>query len=259
MITTTSPIEAAASTPAPMLNLNLMGSGNRVDFAELEKMGAPEPTESWKPLPHAEVINLMREKVGGAGLEIVQESHLTHRDDKRYFGLFEVRGASIGEDVATVVGLRNSHDKAFAASICAGDAPFVCSNLIFNNEIVVGRKHTVEISRDLPQLFAEALDRLLDSRVDAAKRVQALKSHELTDLAAHDLLCRASMTDAIAPAHLGKVVDQWHNPEHAESFSDRTLWSMQNAFSNIWRAAPLQTVRRSAALRGVLDAELVGA
>ena len=139
----------------------------------------------------------------------------------------------------------------------AGDAPLVCSNLIFNNEIVIGRKHTVEISRDLPQLFAEALNRLLDSRVDAAKRVQALKSHELTDLAAHDLLCRASMTDAIAPAHLGKVVDQWHNPEHEEAFSDRTLWSMQNAFSNIWRAAPLQTVRRSAALRTVLDAELV--
>ena len=256
MIQDTNPLSAAA-TPAPKLDLNLMGSGARIDADTLAKLGAPEPTDSWRPLPHREVVDLLREKAADHGLTITQEQHLTHRDHARYFGLFEVQGASIGDDVATVLGLRNSHDKAFAASVCAGDAPFVCSNLIFNNEIVIGRKHTVEISRDLPQLFSEALSRLLDSREDARKRVEALKAHELTDLAAHDFICRAARTDAIAPAHVGKVVEQWHDPEHAEAFSDRTLWSLQNAFSNVWRAAPLQTVRRSAALRPVIDAELV--
>ena len=235
-------------------------AGQASDFNDVEAVKTPQATEQWQPVSHDRLVKDFREAIGNTpNLDIVQEHHTLHRYGQRYFGLFQVKGIARKHDdeIGTIFGLRNSHDKAFAASVCAGDAPFVCSNLIFNNEIVIGRKHTVEISRDLPQLFSEALSRLLDSREDARKRVEALKAHELTDLAAHDFICRAARTDAIAPAHVGKVVEQWHDPEPAEAFSDRTLWSMQNAFSNVWRAAPLQTVRRSAALRPVIDAELV--
>ena len=246
-----------AQDSAPKLNLNLMGSGNRIEWDELKNMDAPEPTKSWRPLAHADTVDIMREGAEKAGLKIVQEQHLTHRDNKRYFGLFEVQGANpIAEGVNSIIGLRNSHDKSFGASICAGNAPVVCSNLIFDNEIVLGRKHTSEILRDFSNIFAEAIGRLMDSRINQAKRVDALKAFELTDQRAHDIICRAGQTDAIADAHIGKVLEQWHTPEHAE-FTDRNAWSLQNAFSNVWRSSPLQTARRSACLNQVLDAELV--
>ena len=140
-----------AQGASPKLNLNLMGEGNRLDFSEIEKLSTPTATKSWKPLPHAQVIDEMRNQADKVGLNIVQEMHLTHRNDSRYFGLFEVQSES--KDIASVVGLRNSHDKSFRASICAGDAPFVCSNLCFSNEIVLGRKHTTEILSDLGKHF----------------------------------------------------------------------------------------------------------
>jgi hypothetical protein len=238
----------------PKLNLNLMGEGNRLDFSEIEKLKTPTRTKSWRPLPHAQVIDEMRNQADKVGLNIVQEMHLTHRNDSRYFGLFEVQSES--KDIASVVGLRNSHDKSFRASICAGDAPFVCSNLCFSNEIVLGRKHTSEILSDLSNIFREALNKFIDSRVDQAKRVEALKNFELTDGQAHDFICRAGRTEAIADAHIGKVITEWHTPEHDE-FKDRNMWSLQNAFSNVWRSAPLQTARRSAELNQLIDAELV--
>lgn len=253
MINATNPLEEIQ--PVSKLRLNLMGQGNRLELNEIEALETPAETKSWKPLPHIQVIDEMRNQADKLGLNIVQEMHLTHRDNKRYFGLFEVQ--SEGGEIASVIGLRNSHDKSFRASICAGDAPVVCSNLIFSNEIVLGRKHTTEILSDLSNIFRDALNMFLDSRVDAMKRVEALKAYELTDAKAHDIICRAGRTEAIADAHVGKVIEQWHTPEHADAFSDRNLWSLQNAFSNVWRSAPLQTPRRSAELNRILDAELV--
>jgi hypothetical protein len=49
-----------------------------------------------------------------------------------------------------VVGIRNSHDKAFAAGIIAGAQVLVCDNLCFSGEILLARKHTGHIHYDLP-------------------------------------------------------------------------------------------------------------
>ena len=141
------------------LSLNVCES-KQCEFSDVESVKTPEASDRWAPIAHDALVKEFRDAVdNNPALDIVQEHHALHRYGQRYFGLFQVSGAGRkhGNDVGTVMCLRNSHDKAFRAGISAGDAPFVCDNLIFTNTVKLARRHTKNI-------FAE-LDWVADTRL----------------------------------------------------------------------------------------------
>jgi len=237
-----------------LLNLHICASNGAADLADIAKVVTPEPTKTWWPIPHNRLIDEFQRQAAEGGLEIVQSQHTLARGGLRYFGLFQVKGINRrhGDDVGTVIGLRNSHDKAFAASICAGDAPFVCTNLIFSNEITLGRKHTTFILRDLAETIAKAIGRLGSHWSSQDDRVDAYRERSLTNAEAHDLIIRSYRAGAIGSTHISKVAEQWHTPEH-DDFSLRNGWSLYNAFTNVYRGNLASLNKRSDALHGVLD------
>ena len=130
------------------LNLSICGSDRtKASFEDVLAVETPQKTETWTPVSHGFLIDQTKKKLDENGFDVVDENHNLARFGQRYFGLMQVQDRSAPEnpDRATVVGLRNGHDKCFPAGIMAGDAPFVCSNLIFNNEIVIARRHTKNI------------------------------------------------------------------------------------------------------------------
>jgi len=238
-----------------LLNLSVC-AGEQSDFADVQAVKTPQATDNWTPVAHDRLVNDFKSSIENSDLEIVQEHHTLHRYGQRYFGLFQVKGLNRkhGNDVGTVFGLRNSHDKSCRASVMAGDAPFVCTNMIFNNEIVLGRRHTVNIFRDLPNLLSRAIGALQESWVDADARIDRYKSVGIDDAQAHDLIIRAFRAGACGKTQVVDVVNQWHKPEH-ENFEGRDLWSLQNAFTNVYRGKRgfLDTPKKSQALTSVLD------
>jgi hypothetical protein len=58
------------------------------------------------------------------------EAHGLTRDGRRYFGLLQVANGTNPDDFGLVVGVRNSHDRSFPASLVLGAACFVCDNLV---------------------------------------------------------------------------------------------------------------------------------
>lgn len=70
---------------------------------------------------------------------------------------------------------------------------------------------------------------------------------------AHDILGRAYRCGAVSKTHLADVLDQWHAPEHDEWKSERNLWGLHNAFTNVMRGNVLALPKRSDALHGLLD------
>jgi hypothetical protein len=143
-----------------------------------------------------------------------------------------------------------SHDGL--VKVCAGDAPFVCTNMIFNNEIVLGRKHTKNIFRDMPSLLGRAIGQLTESWVTSEKRIDSYKETEIDDRIAHDLIVRGFRNGACSKTQVTDIVNQWHAPEH-EDFEGRTLWSLSNAFTNVYRGNLTNTAKRSSSLHSVLD------
>ena len=246
-------INTEHSANQKILNLRVCAS-EEVDFADVKKVCTPAPSDRWHPIAHASLVSQFRESIENTDLEIVNEHHSLHRFGQRYFGLFQVKGVGRkhGSEVGTVMCLRNSHDKAFRAGIAAGDAPFVCSNLIFNNEIVLGRRHTTNIMIDLPSLISRAIGQLMNSWTTTDNRIDSYKSCEIDDRVAHDLILRGFQAGACGKTQIADIFTQWHKPEH-EDFEGRDLWSLQNAFTNVYRGNILNTAKRSESLYSVLD------
>ena len=254
--------QLAPSAPK-LLNLAIMSHGPEkkgdkiATFEDVCAIETPHATPSWRPIAHGRLVETLENAAQAHGANVVQSAHLLGRDGARYFGLYQVNIPSAAGDVASVLGLRNSHDKAFRAGIMAGDAPFVCSNLCFHNEIVLGRKHTAGMSlRVMEMCMLEVVSRLIEARGLIDARNERLKNTRLNDARAHDIIIQAARAGACAPSHVAKVADQWHTPEHAEFGGAKNAWRLQNAFTNVWRGTPQHTPQRSAALTQVINANL---
>lgn len=251
--------------PDRTLNLSIYAHGReRCDSLDaLRKVPTPSAEYDedgrikWQPVAHASLVDEFKTQLEAANLTVVTEALRLDRDGQRFFGLFQVDGIQRQIDqkhIGTVFGIRNSHDKAFAASMCIGDAPFVCTNLAFSNEVTLSRKHTTYILRDLPQLIARAMGELAVTWGRQDRRVEHYHDISVSDAMAHDLIIRAFRAGAIGKTQIAEVAKQWHEPEH-DDFAPRNGWSLYNSFTRALQGSVVALPKRSSALHGVLDME----
>jgi hypothetical protein len=185
---------------------------------------------------------------------ITGQAHgLTH-DASRYFGLLEVASPANAES-HWVVGIRNSHDKRFSAGIVAGSQVLVCDNLCFSGEILLARKHTGHIHYDLPRMADQAVDGLRDFWYQHGIRVSAYQNTKLAEVRAHDLVVRAVDQGVMANSYIPRVLSEWREPRHAE-FKARSVWSLQNAFTEVFKGRVDQLPERTMRLHQLLDHEV---
>ena len=217
------------------IDLSVCGT-KQVPFSQIKSVQTPEATESWQPISHSFLVDRVSKQIEDNGWSIKDTYHSLHRFGQRYFGLFHVENTgSDAEDRGTIIGLRNSHDKCFPAGLCMGNAPFVCSNLIFTNEVVLARRHTKNILRDLNQVIARTLGQMTETWAKA-----------------NDIVIRSYQNGAISKAKIADVVEQWEKPEH-EDFEERNMHSLYNAFTHVLKGGVHALPARSQALHGVLD------
>lgn len=242
-----------------MNGLALHAGASAATLEEVRAVATPEPTESHFPIPHDLILSAVEAHAAGAGMEISERAYGLTRDGARFFGLLKLAGASPSGDFGLVIGVRNAHDRSYAAALAVGSSVFVCDNLAFSGEILIGRKHTRHIARDLPLLIPRAFAALSVERVNMERRIEAYKGAGLDDKGAHDLTVRACVHEGIFPARsLPDVVAQWRAPAH-EEFKPRTVWSLFNGFTEAAKAGAgnLPTLeRRTRLLHGFFDREL---
>jgi len=257
------------TAPRKSVNLNICG-GNRtlVDFEDV--VGVPTPPKeyrkkenangeravSYQPIAHHDVVERTKGFLDSNGFTIQDEVHSLARDRKHYFGLFSVDHPNrVSTDRGCVVGIRNSHDKTFPAGLCAGDAPFVCDNLIFTNTIKLARRHTRNILNDLDFTINRALGKLFGFWHGQDSRIEAYKNLEINNAKANDIIIRACKAGALPKSKIIDVVDQWESSDHPE-FWDRNVNSLYNAFTEVYKGNLVALPNRSEALHSVLDGEV---
>lgn len=229
--------------------LILMPDASSVTLAEIAAVETPAQQAEWTPISHITLLNTVIDELTSNGMVVAESSYGMWQKGARFFGTLVLSG---GDDYRTVVGVRNSHDKSFAAGLCMGARVMVCSNLSFSGEVTVARKHTTNILRDLPGLTNRAVARLNDLRGWQDTRIEAYKAWECTDQMAHDFICRAQMIGILPATSVPKILNEWHNPKH-EEFAARTAWSLFNCFTEVYKGAPTAVVRRTMTLHGMVD------
>ena len=234
--------------------LMLILAKNKVEAAQLETLSTPEPTDTHTPIPHALLADRTRNALDVAGFKITDEEHALARNGLRYFGGFALKGEDIeGNDRQLVLGLRNSHDKAFAASVCIGNQMMVCENLCFSSDIKLARRHTVNILRDLNTVLASAIGRVASHWTDMGKRIESYKSTELSKEHASDLVVDLAEMGAFPARSIFKAVQDFRNPRH-EEFKGGSLWSLYNGVTEHLKGGDLSKLpRRTMITQSVFD------
>lgn len=233
-------------------NLILHCGAEAVPRTLLATVPTPPATYTWQPIPHQELFERVTAMLPSYGLRMVQEAHALTHDGNRYFGLLEIQNGSAHPDYTWVLGLRNSHDKTIPAGLVAGSQVFVCDNLAFSGEIVVSRKHTSFILRDLPLLLENVLQRLLGKWRAQDRRIEHYKGYALSDGTAHDLTIRALDAGAITNRMIPDVLREWREPRHA-AFQPRNVWSWFNSVTEQLKGRLALLPERTAQLHGLCD------
>ena len=219
------------NTASPML----ARKGDRfVGRAELALVPTPEPTATWRPVPHIEVVRAVESAVRAHGLSIEAERFGLARDSRKMFGVITL-GRTGNPEWTRCIGVRNSHDQSFAAGICCGVSVLVCSNLCFGGEHVLRRRHTSGI--DLADMARNAACHLSDGFAGLEERLLDLHETQTSDDQARILAVKAAEYGAIPSCDILAVFGEYLEPRH-EEFRERSLWSLLNAFTEVAHKYP---------------------
>ena len=214
----------------------------------------PDGTDSHTPIPHFSLVDETHAALERAGLEVEQEEHALARGGLRYFGGCALKGNDIkADDRRLVLGLRNAHDKSFAASVCIGNQMMVCENLCFSSDVKLARRHTKNIVADLPRVLSSAISRVVSHWSDMGKRIDAYKGIEVAKANAADMIIDLVDAKAFPARDVYKAVKEFETPRHDE-FKGGSLWTLYNGITEHLKGGDLSKLpQRTLTVQSVFD------
>ena len=214
----------------------------------------PDGTDSHTPIPHFSLVDETHAALERAGLEVEQEEHALARGGLRYFGGFALKGNDIkADDRRLVLGLRNAHDKSFAASVCIGNQMMVCEKLCFSSDVKLARRHTKNIVADLPRVLSSAISRVVSHWSDMGKRIDAYKGIEVAKANAADMIIDLVDAKAFPARDVYKAVKEFETPRH-EEFKGGSLWTLYNGITEHLKGGDLSKLpQRTMTVQSVFD------
>ena len=213
--------------------LNLHSGGHLVTYDELTIIPTPKAEGRWHPVAHSTVLDTVTTTLTAAGYTIKSQALAVARDGHRFFGTLDL-ATPLTDGVALAVGIRNSTDKSFPLGFAGGSRVFVCSNLCFDAELLVKRKHTTRAVTRWNNEIAEAVQKLDTFKQHESVRIARLMRADLTDDQALALIVRAMEQHVIAPVTVPKVLTEWRTPSHDYGTGERpSAWRLLNSFTTV--------------------------
>lgn len=205
---------------------------------QLRALSTPEPTATFRPVPHVELVDTLDLVLQQNQIRIREEQFAVRRDGSMLFGVLEL---AYGEstDGTAALGLRTANNKTMAIQICAGLKILVCSNLAFRGDMIaLRRKHTSGLL--LREELAGAVLRFQDHFGQLTGEIENLKERLLTDVSAkaiiHDVFARG-----ILPLRLLPEASNLYFEPFVDEFRPRNAWSLHNAFTAAAKEMPITT------------------
>ena len=219
-----------------------MQEGKFVSRDEVAIIDTPSSTNTWRPVPHIDVIEAVTEVVKAHDWDITGEKFGLAREGQKMFGVMEIARSSSTE-WHRCIGIRNSHDKSFAVGLSAGIVVCVCTNMAFGGTTVIKRRHTSGIV--LAELIDRAVASLEDDFLTTETVCENLKDVYLkNDDEARSCIVRAAEFGVINSSDILPVFHEFKSPSHMD-FKEPTRWSLMNAMTAIVKKYTPQRVDHS--------------
>jgi hypothetical protein len=232
------------------------GGGWEATKADLAAVPVPDPTGSYHPVPYNRFVDEVELYVPRFGLTIQSQQFALAREGNQMFGVLTCTNGHNAGDYALAIGLRNSYDRSLSVGLVAGTRVFCCDNLAFSGEVLMRRKHTANVFRDLPDLIYRMLSQVQVMKARTDEEIAGMKVLPVSEERAHHLMVRAIRSNTLPASRLPKLVEAWEEPKYPE-FEPRTAWSLFNAFTEVLKVgAPRQQVEGSLRLSLLFRTEM---
>ena len=109
---------------------------------QLLTVPAPTSTPTWRPIPHADLVDALDRQLRVRGITITAEQFALQREGARLFAVLDL-SLERTEDFCASIGIRTANDRSLALELAVGVRVFVCDNLAFAGDLIaLKRKHT---------------------------------------------------------------------------------------------------------------------
>lgn len=192
----------------------------------LRNTSLPQQTDSYKPVSHGQLIDLVRETTLKSGFKIKDESYYTAKNGLVANARYTIANIADSE-MELQVGWQNSYDKSLTLKYAIGAEIIICQNGLVRGELgALNRKHTGDVQEFAPNKIIESIK----AAGDVFEKIQAerelLKIVEIDKTVTAELVGRMLIDeDFLAITQLGTIRKELKVPTFDYS-SNGSLWEL---------------------------------
>jgi Domain of unknown function (DUF932) len=243
----------------------LLGA-EKVSRQDLAKFWAPASTATWRPIQHAELADIIQDRLEVAGYRIQREQYAVQTKGLKLFGTLDltVPGADsqygdgqVGQGLGFALGFRHSNDKSLALQMVGGSRVFVCDNLALSGDVQVFRnKHTHGVYSRLRAALGTYV-RQLGHQIEMMKdRFGVWQAAEISDDQAKVLIYDA-IAKGVIPSRIRPEVHAAYFDAARLNYEDcapRTAFGLHNSFTRAIKAlSPAPAYEANLGLTGLFS------
>jgi hypothetical protein len=206
----------------------------KVPKEALLQIEAPQPTTTWRPIPHSTLVNTLGEILSNRGLAVKREEYAIQRNGNILFGVMDLVWGGTVEYYAAL-GLRTSNNKSFAIQIAIGARVVICDNLLMSGELIaLKRKHTAKL--DLIEELNQAIRRYELGYQQLEKGIQRLKQCEISLTETREMLFNVFAARIVPVKLFHHVATPYIRTPDCVTLIP--VWEVHNAFTNVLKKLP---------------------
>jgi len=206
----------------------------KVSYDDLRNYDTPAATRYWKPVPHVELVDVLKSELANREILIVHEDYAVSGNGLKLFGTFDT-SLELGSGIAASLGFRHANDKHISLQTVGGGRVFVCDNMMLSGDVtILKHKHTWNFSlRDLVQ---RGLDAWQKKRVNMIDSISRMQNTPLNDTTAQAILGKA-LYDGVTTFQTFKIAYDLYftravaQPEQYPDCAPRTAYGLHNAYT----------------------------
>jgi hypothetical protein len=203
----------------------------RVSREDLELVPLPQATDTFQPIEHKKLVDCLDEALAYRNFKILKTDFAVSPDGMKLFGLLEINAALDGVQFA--IGLRNSNDKTMRLGMVAGYRVTVCDNMMLAGDFKpLLAKHTKGF--DLIESVSIGVDRIHRGFEPLKASIEAKRTTRLSDDESRIIIYQAFMEEKFPISIIKAVHQNYFSPRYNE-FREKSLWSLENAFTGSFK------------------------
>jgi hypothetical protein len=212
----------------------------------LKYLPVPPSTDTFQPIPHHELVEQIHECLSFRRLSVAREEFAVSPDGMKLFGLLELNVEYSG--VRFAIGMRNANDKSMRIGLVAGYRVMVCENKMLTGDFnPLLAKHSKNFN--LLDALSVGVDRIQRNIGKVKSDIELKKQKLLDNRTAQKFIYDAFMNRKMPVSLMRSVHRQFFEQPVYEEFDNRSLWSLENAFTHAFKKLkPVKQFEASAKL-----------